>query len=81
MPARKLNYRVYNPALNCNCGHHHHSRDSAIRCADELGWTTDIVLERFSQYETYKKKSIHHRRNKRWDITAGKIWYPDLYAW
>ena len=81
MPSRKLNYRVYNPDLNCNCGHHHHSRDSAIRCADELGWTKDIVLERFSQYEPYKKKSIHHRRNKKWDITAGKIWYPDLYAW
>ena len=65
MSGRIQNYRVINPELDRNCGHKHHSRDSAIKCADCLGWTTDIILQRFdSRKESEGKLSLHHGRRR-----------------
>lgn len=70
------NYRVLNPELNCNCGHKHHSRDSAIRCADELGWVSDIILERFdSRCEGSGKGSLHHRGNRYPSLEESRMRY------
>ena len=35
---RRWNYRAYNPVLDKDCGHNHHSRESASACAGIIGW-------------------------------------------
>ena len=79
MVGRVQNYRVFNTALGCNCGHHHHSRDSAIRCADTLGWEHDIVFERFdSRKEGLGKKSIRYREHHP-TIEQSRYKYYEIY--
>jgi hypothetical protein len=75
------NYRAVNTITGCNCGHKHHSRETALGCGEAMGWTGIMMAERFdSSSEGFGKRSIHHNNRKKiYDLEEAKYAYPELY--
>ena len=68
------NYRVYNHDLKANCGHMHHSRESAKGCMEHLGWPIDrciIFKVRQGQEDTAKEKLSLHKPKRRFGQADG----------
>lgn len=64
MSKRKANTRVRNLATGATCGHHHHTRESALRCLERIGWSPDeCIIEEFDDNQN-RKRSMHHRGGK-----------------
>lgn len=61
---RSCNFRVRHLPSGQECGHHHHSRDTALRCLEVSGLDPEeCVIEEFMDGQD-RKKSLHRSRKR-----------------
>ena len=52
----KYNFQAYSPSLDRACGHMHHTKERASRCAEHLGWE-DAVIKKVVP-NTFKRHNV-----------------------